>query len=241
MKETQRCQAGLNEQELPVSSARASPRPKRGQPGRTGRRVVVLSDRARSSELQRVRRAKHPEIERAWRAAHREHLRAYHRRWSASHPKQVRAARDRYRLKHPEQADRASRYYFAHREERLKYFRAYVTRRSKVDVVYKLTLRLHSRIWKALKGKKRRRVADLLGCSVEKFKQLMERKFRPGMTWKNHGHVWHLDHIRPIASFDLSDPIQQRRCFNYRNYQPLFRMENLKKSSRWRGRLVRRS
>lgn len=52
------------------------------------------------------------------------------------------------------------------------------------------------------------------------------------MTWENYGPVWHVDHIRPCASFDLQDPAQQRECFNFKNLQPLFAKENLKKGDR---------
>lgn len=43
------------------------------------------------------------------------------------------------------------------------------------------------------------------------------------MTWENHKHCgWHLDHIIPCSSFDLSDPEQQNKCFHYTNLQPLW-------------------
>jgi hypothetical protein len=51
------------------------------------------------------------------------------------------------------------------------------------------------------------------------------------MSWKNYGK-WHIDHIRPCSSFDLSDPQQQRTCFNYSNLQPLWAKDNLNKSNK---------
>ena len=55
----------------------------------------------------------------------------------------------------------------------------------------------------------RRRVAhtmELIGCSIEFLKEYIANKFTEGMSWDNYGE-WHLDHIRPCSSFDLSDPI----------------------------------
>ena len=57
----------------------------------------------------------------------------------------------------------------------------------------------------------------------------LESKFRDGMTWENYGPFWHVDHIRPWASFDLSDPSQQKLCFHWTNLQPLLATENLAK------------
>ena len=53
-----------------------------------------------------------------------------------------------------------------------------------------------------------------------------------GMTWENHGE-WHIDHIKPCASFNLFDPKQQIMCFHYTNLQPLWAEENLSKSNKF--------
>jgi len=66
----------------------------------------------------------------------------------------------------------------------------------------------------------------------QEFTIFIRGQFRPGMSWDNHGLVWHLDHVRPCASFDLTDPEQQRICFRWDNFQPLFAKENLQKGSK---------
>jgi hypothetical protein len=74
---------------------------------------------------------------------------------------------------------------------------------------------------------------EYLGCSVEFFKLYIESKFTEEMSWENHGlHGWHLDHIRPCASFDLSIIEEQKKCFHYTNYQPLWAIDNLKKGAK---------
>ena len=45
------------------------------------------------------------------------------------------------------------------------------------------------------------------------------------MTKENHG-LWHVDHIIPCASFDLSKPEEQARCFHYSNLQALWSRED---------------
>jgi len=60
----------------------------------------------------------------------------------------------------------------------------------------------------------------------------LEKMFTDGMTWDNYGQ-WHLDHIRPCASFDLSDVEQRKACFHFTNLQPLWAKDNLIKGTQW--------
>jgi len=69
----------------------------------------------------------------------------------------------------------------------------------------------------------------LLSCTIPQFKAYLEAKFLPGMSWVNYGPVWHIDHIKPCAAFDLTDLEQQRQCFHYTNMQPLLAFDNLSK------------
>ena len=52
------------------------------------------------------------------------------------------------------------------------------------------------------------------------------------MNWSNMNQ-WHIDHIRPISSFNLNDPTQQKKCFHFSNLQPLWAKDNLKKGSKF--------
>jgi hypothetical protein len=75
----------------------------------------------------------------------------------------------------------------------------------------------------------------LTGCDIDWLSAWLEIQFLPGMTWENYGiHGWHIDHIRPCASFDLTDSKQQKLCFHWTNLQPLWASENCSKSSKWK-------
>ena len=109
----------------------------------------------------------------------------------------------------------------------------YAKARRGVDLNFRMRYRLRSRLLKALKGElKTSSTMELLGCSIPFLLQFIEKQFQPGMTWENHGE-WHLDHVRPCASFNLSDPEQQKRCFHFSNLQPLWAIDNLKKSDKF--------
>lgn len=92
---------------------------------------------------------------------------------------------------------------------------------------------IRTRIRLALKGKhKSKSSQELIGCTYKYLMSYLEKKFEDGMSWDNHGE-WHIDHIRPCASFDLSDPEQQKQCFHYTNLQPLWASENLSKGAKY--------
>jgi hypothetical protein len=94
----------------------------------------------------------------------------------------------------------------------------------------KIAANLRTRLYHAIIGRKSASTMELVGCSIDKLKQHLESKFTEGMSWDNYGK-WHVDHIKPCASFDLSDPQQQRLCFNYKNLQPLWAADNLSKGA----------
>jgi len=94
---------------------------------------------------------------------------------------------------------------------------------------------LRHRIYLALKGIcKSKSTIKLLGCSLDEFKSYYESKFTSGMNWAKvmNGEI-HCDHIIPCASFDLTQPSEQHKCFHYTNLQPLWAKENLSKGSKF--------
>lgn len=105
--------------------------------------------------------------------------------------------------------------------------------RRQTDIDYKIKRNLRSRIYKAIKrNSKSESTMILIGCSVEELKVYLSSMFIEGMSWDNYGK-WHIDHIKPCASFDLSDSAQQKECFHYSNLQPLWAIENIKKSDQF--------
>ena len=110
----------------------------------------------------------------------------------------------------------------------------YKKNKIKTDHTFKLVENLRRRVLLAIKGTgKSATTLELLGCSADTARQHLEDQFTEGMCWDNHGlYGWHIDHIIPCASFDMTDPEQQKECFHYTNLQPLWAEDNLRKSDK---------
>lgn len=118
----------------------------------------------------------------------------------------------------------------------------YERRRIAVDPEYKLRKALRHRVSGALRrllGRDAHRmlpgsgVRDL-GCVIGEFKVYIESRWLAGMTWGNWGarDGWHLDHIKPLAAFDLTDREQFLEACHFTNYQPLWAIHNIQKGAR---------
>ena len=103
------------------------------------------------------------------------------------------------------------------------------------DKVYRLKSILRSRLNNVIKDncKSGSFVADL-GCSVEFLKTYLEDKFQPGMNWSNHTiKGWHIDHIIPLSTFDLSNREELKKACHYTNLQPLWSKDNWQKGDKY--------
>jgi hypothetical protein len=140
----------------------------------------------------------------------------------------------RYAQKNPESVKASNlAWRTANKEQHNRYNREYSARKHRENSSFHVGILLRNRFRDALKNNRKIGSAiELLDMSLKEFQIYIRGQFRPGMNWENYGPVWHLDHVRPCASFDLADPEQQKICFRWDNYQPLFAKENLKKGAK---------
>lgn len=100
------------------------------------------------------------------------------------------------------------------------------------DPQIKLAHSLRNRINRAIQSnfKAGSSVRDL-GCTIEFFKEYIESLFTEGMNWNNHARYgWHLDHIIPLHTVDLTDREQFKLVCHYSNLRPLWWNENLSRN-----------
>lgn len=101
------------------------------------------------------------------------------------------------------------------------------------DINFKLSQNLRRRLRYFLKKDKPGSAVSDLGCSIECLKAHLESLFQPGMSWDNYGkYGWHIDHIIPISSFDLTDRKQLLKACHFTNLQPLWAEDNIRKHNK---------
>ena len=83
--------------------------------------------------------------------------------------------------------------------------------------------------YKAANIRKSGKVVELIGITGKQYAEYLESLFVDGMTHENHGTKWHIDHVIPLASFDLNDPEQAKKAFHYSNTRPYPKKANLRK------------
>ena len=122
-------------------------------------------------------------------------------------------------------------YYKNNREKVNAYKRNWGKNRRDTDYEWRLTSSLRWRLWYALSGRlKTAHTLEFLGSEISEVVVHLEEQFQEGMSWDNYKHEgWQVDHIRPCNSFDLNEVDQQFVCFNWRNLQPMWGVENMSK------------
>ena len=157
---------------------------------------------------------------------------SYKKEYNSENKQKVGFRRRRYYLDNKEKFKSLNVKYRKRYRERIN---AYRRDRGKLDSNFRLIRTVRNRTLAVLKkGLKSASTIKLLGVSIDEVRSHLESKFKPGMTWENHGlYGWHIDHIRPCSSFDLTDLVQQKLCFHYSNLQPLWAKDNLSKGDKW--------
>ena len=179
-----------------------------------------------------------------WREENPEAIKLYKREYYKKYRSEIVPKRKIYREKNKEAISLHSREYRKenhdsviareknYRQEHKEIILQRRKRKYKDNIQFRLGVLLRNRLGDALNGrvKKGSAVRDL-GCTLTELKFYLEGKFKDGMTWENYCK-WHIDHEIPLALFDLTNREQFKRACHYTNLQPLWALDNFKKSAK---------
>jgi hypothetical protein len=178
-----------------------------------------------------------------YRNNNKEKIQARSKRYYAKNKNKIQEYKRRWQQKHKKRnAKREKLWRQTHKKQQKEYHR-----KRRQDIDYRILSSLRVRLWHAMRANsavKSRRTMELVGCSIPELKKHIQSLFSQGMTFDNYGKDkgrWSIDHIRPCALFDLSDPEQQKICFHYTNLRPLWSTENMSKNSFYNGKYIRKN
>jgi hypothetical protein len=124
------------------------------------------------------------------------------------------------------------KYYDKNRKQIIAYTTKYVTQRRRFSPAARLACNLRRRLNHILKdGYKAGSAVRDLGCSALELKRWIEQQFQPGMNWENYGD-WHIDHIIPLSTADLTDIKEFKKVCHWFNLRPLWAAENISKGNK---------
>ncbi len=163
---------------------------------------------------------------RKWQTEHPDEFkRRYHERYKRIKETHIRWTRE-WKERNKETYLASCRDYYRDHKER--YAAYYKTPKQKVNHA------MRNGIGKSLRsGKGRISWQRMVLYSFDDLKKHLESKFKPGMSWTNYGQ-WHIDHIIPISAFNYQvyDDADFKRCWELKNLQPLWALENITKNDR---------
>lgn len=177
----------------------------------------------------------------------------YAKEYRLKNKEKIKEINKRYAEVHKEELKvKNHKYYETHKEQARETTRRYrINNRHKVNTWYKnyrknnIKLLQHSlsNLIKAhLKSNKTQSTSktlkEILGYEISDLKKHLESLFEPWMSWENHGitalhpkQTWHIDHIRPINTFNITNEFSEdfKKCWALENLRPLDSYENVRR------------
>tara|TARA_R110000765_G_scaffold363919_1_gene454117 strand:- start:1251 stop:1937 length:687 start_codon:yes stop_codon:yes gene_type:complete len=157
-----------------------------------------------------------------YREENREEIRATRLKHYQENREEVLAIKKKWREKNPEKV----------RVKNKKYIRQRLQR----DPVFRLLRNMRNGLWRCLSGRlKNSHTMQYVNMVPDELMDYLEGRFTEGMTRDNYGE-WHVDHIRPLASFDFTRPDKEEQlhmAWNYTNLQPLWAADNISKGAKY--------
>lgn len=179
------------------------------------------------------------ETELARKKANRDHNKEVNREYIRNNKEKIQTYQKQYRV---ENADKIKTAYIANHQANLQRMSNYrklkenkMKRRIKTkerrdtDSVFRMTENLRVRVVNMLKQKKSENTDKYIGCTKSELRFWLEYQFTEEYSWENYGSLWHVDHVIPVAFFNLDDESEQKIAFNWTNLRPLKGSENMSK------------
>lgn len=182
-----------------------------------------------------IMRKKHKhEYDKIYNLKHKEHKKEMRKIYYQNNKDKIKIINDNWKSRNLEKV----------REYKLKYTHSNKYKDNRNKSKNKISQWCRSQVRRCLSFKdniknKDKHTFDILGYTPLQLKQRLEFQFKNGMTWDNHGTVWHIDHKKPLSLFNFELPNgeidykQVRLANSLANLQPLFIFDNISKGNKF--------
>lgn len=154
----------------------------------------------------------------------------YNAKYRAENPDIMKAAQKSWRERNPEKVKASLSAWAAKNVDRKRELRRLSASRAKLRPEHRIrrSIRKTTARIRRMAGESPS-ASKLLGAPLPVVRNHIESLFQHGMAWSDQGTKWHIDHIIPLAAFDLTDPTQLAMAAHYTNLQPLWAADNMRK------------
>ncbi len=197
----------------------------------TNRKKLYCSEKCAKKAVNVRQKEKQKEWNILYRQSHREEMREHQRKY---YKKNIEKERERARMYYRRNIKKRKEYYKKNRKKII----SHNVKRRREDPMKRLDRNISFFILRSLKSrgisKRRRHWEYLVGWTRGEVKDHLEKLFRHGMSWKNYGKKWQIDHIIPKAFFEFKSvsDVEFKMCWRLKNLQPLWSKDNLRKNSK---------
>ena len=159
-------------------------------------------------------------------------VRERRKRWYKKNKAKINERHKQYNLKNKDKIiERTNQWIQKNKDKRKEYIRMYMKRRRKTDMEFLIECRLRNSLHNVLNyytktGKTM--TSKKYGINYKAIIQKLTPLPFPMEDRKNYN----IDHVRPCSSFDLTNPMEVKKCFSADNLQWLSAKENLSKGSK---------
>jgi hypothetical protein len=142
---------------------------------------------------------------------------------------------DDYLDKNPDKKEKVRKQTKSWLKSKSGYMNKWLKDKREKDPSFHIKCTIGSSLWHYLKNSKTEKTIWYIGCTLKKLKNHLESLFLEGMSWENYGK-WEIDHIKPVSRFDLTNKRQLKECWNWKNLQPLWKIDNIIKSNNYESK-----
>lgn len=169
----------------------------------------------------------------SWYQRNKEKVRVRSALWKKENADRVRRTKARWRITHKlVHRKHVKKWYEKNKKKKTDYLKD----KYRTDARYRVSVLVRARMSKFIRSYVdggNRSIGYDIGIDKNGFINYLEKSFSEGMSFSNYGKQgWCIDHVVPLADFDLEKDSEFAKAVHYTNMKPVWIFDNLQKGVR---------